>query len=228
MNSVPTEITYRSYQGEADLPNIIKLVQSELSEPYVVYTYRYFLRQWPHLSFLAFSNDSPVPVGVIVCKQSMHRERINRGYIAMLSVNKANRKQGVASALVRHSVEAMKAHGVEEVALETEFDNAAALGLYSSLGFIREKRLHRFYLNGKDAFRLVLPVTAPAILRRNSNNSDTSSINSSSSDDVCEEEDLEWEDVGRLIRLRRNVTQLRAAKFVPVWEREDAEFSSAR
>jgi hypothetical protein len=28
--------------------------------------------------------------------------------------------------------------------------------LYESLGFIREKRLFRFYLNGKDAFRLVL------------------------------------------------------------------------
>jgi hypothetical protein len=42
--------------------------------------------------------------------------------------------------------------------LETEVDNEAALGLYSSLGFIREKRLYRFYMNGKDAFRLVLPV----------------------------------------------------------------------
>ena len=44
--------------------------------------------------------------------------------------------------------------------LETEFDNAAALALYESLGFVREKRLFRFYLNGKDAFRLVL-VVAP-------------------------------------------------------------------
>ena len=43
--------------------------------------------------------------------------------------------------------------------LETEFDNSAALSLYESLGFIREKRLFRFYLNGKDAFRLVLVVT---------------------------------------------------------------------
>jgi hypothetical protein len=42
--------------------------------------------------------------------------------------------------------------------LETEFDNAPALGLYTSLGFVPEKRLHRFYLNGKDAFRLVLPL----------------------------------------------------------------------
>lgn len=47
---------------------------------------------------------------------------------------------------------------VHQVVLETEFDNAAALSLYESLGFIREKRLFRFYLNGKDAFRLVLVV----------------------------------------------------------------------
>lgn len=43
--------------------------------------------------------------------------------------------------------------------LETEYDNFAALSLYESLGFIREKRLYRFYLNGKDAFRLVLVIT---------------------------------------------------------------------
>jgi hypothetical protein len=48
-----------------------------------------------------------------------------------------------------------------QIILETEYDNSAALSLYSSLGFIREKRLHRFYMNGKDAFRLVLVVNDP-------------------------------------------------------------------
>jgi len=55
----------------------------------------------------------------------------------------------------------MKADGVDEIVLETEYDNFAALSLYESLGFIREKRLYRFYLNGKDAFRLVLAVPPP-------------------------------------------------------------------
>lgn len=50
------------------------------------------------------------------------------------------------------------AHAPPQVVLETEFDNIPALSLYESLGFIREKRLYRFYLNGKDAFRLVLAV----------------------------------------------------------------------
>jgi len=76
----------------------------------------------------------------------------------MLSVHRDWRKRGIASTLVRRSIAIMKLQGVEEVVLETEFDNSAALSLYESLGFIREKRLFRFYLNGKDAFRLVLVV----------------------------------------------------------------------
>ncbi|KAF9480660.1 acyl-CoA N-acyltransferase, partial [Pholiota conissans] len=152
-------IVYRPYRGEADLPLIMALVQSELSEPYVIYTFRYFLHQWSVL--LAYPGDggaSADPVGVIVCKQSLHKDLVNRGYIAMLSVDKKWRKRGIASSLVQKSIQAMKVDGVDEIVLETEYDNFAALSLYESLGFIREKRLYRFYLNGKDAFRLVLAV----------------------------------------------------------------------
>jgi hypothetical protein len=41
-----SEIVYRQYVGESDLPHIMALVQNELSEPYVIYTFRYFLHQW--------------------------------------------------------------------------------------------------------------------------------------------------------------------------------------
>ena len=37
--------------------------------------------------------------------------------------------------------------------LETEATNQKALKLYERLGFVREKRMHRYYLNGVDAFR---------------------------------------------------------------------------
>lgn len=40
--------------------------------------------------------------------------------------------------------------------LETEVTNHSALNLYSGLGFLREKRLFRYYLNGVDAYRLKL------------------------------------------------------------------------
>lgn len=38
--------SYRAYQGEQDLDVIVRLVEDELSEPYNLYTYRYFLDEW--------------------------------------------------------------------------------------------------------------------------------------------------------------------------------------
>lgn len=52
-------------------------------------------------------------------------------------------------------------HHRRKIVLETEVSNAAALRLYGRLGFIREKRLPRYYLNGSDAFRLKLWITLP-------------------------------------------------------------------
>ena len=58
--------------------------------------------------------------------------------------------------MVSRAVEAMADAGAEEVALEAEATNDAALRLYEGLGFLRDKRLARYYLNGADAFRLKL------------------------------------------------------------------------
>lgn len=57
----------------------------------------------------------------------------------------------------------MLVHGCQEVVLETEFDNASALHFYRKLGFIKDKRLYRFYLNAKDAYRLKLPLGETAL-----------------------------------------------------------------
>lgn len=150
----------------------MELVEGELSEPYIIYTYRYFLSGWPQLCFLCFADRSTkipmneeensscdsTPVGAIVCKQEPHLGKVNRGYIAMLTTKKEMRKQGIARKLVKMAIDQMVKDGAEEIVLETEFDNRSALAFYNRLGFIREKRLYAFYLNRKDAFRLVLPI----------------------------------------------------------------------
>jgi peptide alpha-N-acetyltransferase len=46
--------------------------------------------------------------------------------------------------------------GAEEIVLETESTNKAALRLYESLGFSRVKRMQNYYMSGNDAFRLKL------------------------------------------------------------------------
>ena len=47
-----SDIEYVSYGGEHHLPLIMRLVDEELSEPYSIFTYRYFVYLWPQLSFL--------------------------------------------------------------------------------------------------------------------------------------------------------------------------------
>lgn len=79
-----------------------------------------------------------------------------KGYIAMLVVKKEYRKLKIGSKLVVLAVNAMKESKVDEVVLETEVTNKPALKLYENLGFLRDKRLFRYYLNGVDALRLKL------------------------------------------------------------------------
>ncbi|XP_031104503.1 N-alpha-acetyltransferase MAK3-like [Ipomoea triloba] len=55
----------------------------------------------------------------------------------------------------------MMESGCEEVTLEAEVTNKGALALYGRLGFVRAKRLFRYYLNGVDAFRLKLLFPRP-------------------------------------------------------------------
>lgn len=50
----------------------------------------------------------------------------------------------------------MLVYKADEVVLETEITNIPALRLYENLGFVRDKRLFDYYLNGVDALRLKL------------------------------------------------------------------------
>ena len=74
----------------------------------------------------------------------------------MLAVSSSYRGHGIATTLVKKAIDAMIARDADEVVLETEVSNTAAMKLYERLGFLRSKKLHRYYLNGNTAYRLVL------------------------------------------------------------------------
>ncbi|PVV01132.1 hypothetical protein BB560_004459, partial [Smittium megazygosporum] len=105
-------------------------------------------------------------VGVIISKFEQRSSRsaslafgkpiINRGYIAMLVVDKKYRKMRIASKLVRLSIEAMKHGGADEIVLETDSQNQSALNLYHSFGFLIDKVMNRYYFGGLTAYRLKL------------------------------------------------------------------------
>jgi peptide alpha-N-acetyltransferase len=154
-NLIKTEnIEFVPYVSENQLKLLQHLIDKDLSEPYSLYTYRYFLNKWPNLCILAMNGE--ICVGIIICKLERDRQNQMRGYIAMLAVAKEYRNMQLGSTLVKLALVAMQQKHADLVVLETECSNKGALALYEKLNFTRSKRLHKYYLNGGDAFRLKL------------------------------------------------------------------------
>ncbi|EAY08124.1 acetyltransferase, GNAT family protein [Trichomonas vaginalis G3] len=146
-----SDITYRAYKGEEEVQEVFKLIDDELSEPYGLFTYRYFMAVCPQHCLLAHCNGQLV--GAIIGRETKKDDGRVKGYIAMLVVLKEHRKKGIGKKLAVDLIEEMK-KTCTEVVIETEVDNFPALRLYESLGFVRTKRLFRYYLNGNEAYRL--------------------------------------------------------------------------
>jgi ribosomal-protein-alanine N-acetyltransferase len=72
-------------------------------------------------------------------------------HILNLAVHPDARRGGTGRALVEHVVEDATANGAASVTLEVRHDNAAALGLYRSLGFSETGLRRNYYGAGEDA-----------------------------------------------------------------------------
>lgn len=100
------------------VPAMRQLISKDLSEPYSIYVYRYFLYQWGDLCFMAMDDDDDEKnklVGVVVSKLERHRGGPLRGYIAMLAVREEYRGRGIATKLVRMAIDAMIERDADEV-----------------------------------------------------------------------------------------------------------------
>ena len=170
VDGVNCELVYSTYTGETELQAIMNLIDSTLSEPYSIFTYRYFINTWPSLCILTRSRpigstEQGTLIGVIICKADVHeKSKVKRGYLAMLVVDKLYRKLRIGTKLAVLAINEMGNLDCKEAVLETEITNKGALRLYERLGFIRQKRLPKYYLNGNDAFRLKLWIPEPKVL----------------------------------------------------------------
>ena len=154
-------ILYLDYEDETQLSKIQEMAAANLSEPYSVFTYRYFLQNWPNLCICAYNEEiingvktRGSMIGTILCKLERNDDENSlnesehtsyRGYIAMLIVDTSARKRGIGLKLSMLAIERMIENGCDVIVLETEACNATALALYDKLGFVREELLPRYY-----------------------------------------------------------------------------------
>lgn len=88
---------YQTLSISARIVQIRDLIDPGLSEPYSIFTYRYFLSSWPDLCYLAL--DGGRCCGAVVAKLERHRDALMRGYIAMLVVDEQTRGHGIGALL---------------------------------------------------------------------------------------------------------------------------------
>ena len=133
-----------------------------LSEPYPVYTYMYFLDLYPDCTILCYDkNKKDEKNELYVCGAIVgninKKESKKQGYIAMLAVEEEYRKRGLGKKMVELLIDIYKnIYKVDEISIETEFDNYAALNLYESFGFVRTKMYLNYYFNANNAYKLKL------------------------------------------------------------------------
>jgi peptide alpha-N-acetyltransferase len=154
LESAGRAVRLSTFRDETQLDEVMALIARDLSEPYSVFTYRHFVAGWPGYTLLAHDAADGRLLGVVICKAEVRpRTARVRGYVAMLAVEKDARRGGLGRELAVQVLHRM-APDCDELVLETEVTNTPALRLYESLGFLRDKRLGRYYLNGNCAWRL--------------------------------------------------------------------------
>eukprot|EP00127_Corallochytrium_limacisporum_P003015 Clim_evm62s144 gene=Clim_evmTU62s144 len=152
------ELSVENFKNEEDLKPMMDLIFEDLSEAYTVYTYRFFIVNWPQYTWIARYKGKIIGC---VLTNLFEDDGIKQGYIAMLAVTKSYRRNGVGTALVKCVLDQLIADGADEIGLETEVINSPAIRLYESLGFSKDKRLIAHYQDGSDAFRMKLWLTEP-------------------------------------------------------------------
>ncbi len=81
----------------------------------------------------------------------------------VLTLGVAARRQGIGLALMQEGILRLGAQGVRVLYLEVAAGNAAALGLYARVGFVRTGLRRRYYPDGGDAVTMMLEVGGPVV-----------------------------------------------------------------
>lgn len=129
----------------ADLERISAIERVSFSDPWSFETFSAALAL-PHLRFLVAEEDVPAGggggglVGYVVALVMA-----DEGEIADVAVAPATRRRGVARRLLERVTQEMMEVGVRALYLEVRESNAAARGLYESLGFVQVGRRRGYY-----------------------------------------------------------------------------------
>lgn len=108
------------------------------AEPWTADDFAVFLRQIGVMGWIARQGGHAQ--GFILIRRA-----VEEAEVLTLAVLPAARRSGVGRLLVSHAIERLRASGTASLYLEVAVDNAAAFGLYRSLGFAQCGKRRAYY-----------------------------------------------------------------------------------
>ncbi|MFQ6064774.1 MAG: ribosomal protein S18-alanine N-acetyltransferase [Candidatus Bathyarchaeia archaeon] len=149
-----TTFTIRRFEP-ADLGRVMEINRDCLPENY---SSSFFLNIYQHFpETFVVAEDAGEVVGYAMCR--VERKfgfgmfgGAKRGHLISIAVLPDFRRRGVASALMKEVMKALRDYECEDLFLEVRVSNIGAVGLYRKLGFDVERRIRHYYADGEGAY----------------------------------------------------------------------------
>jgi len=147
-------VTIRRFRV-SDLPRVLQIERASFGpDSYSASTFMAHVFRDRKGLFVATEEDGIV--GYALVRVGLGWIGMKRGGITSIAVAPAYRRKGIGRALILHSLEYLREHGVDEADLEVNVTNLAAQSLYESLGFRRSRILPDYYGENRDGMKMVL------------------------------------------------------------------------
>ena len=130
-----------------DLRKICEIEEKSFPYPWSILSFLYVYHESPKFFFVAVKDGKVV--GYIILKV---RENVwKSGHLLNLAVDPKYRRRGIGRALLKYALEILKKESVKNVWLEVRASNNPAINLYLSLGFVKIRKVSKYYPDGEDA-----------------------------------------------------------------------------
>lgn len=143
----------------SDIQAVMEINESTLPENYPMFFYEQILERYPESFLLAYVKDQPtVNVGYIMWRvergpSSFGLDYVKKGHLVSLAVLPNFRRMGVASLLLKKSMQLIEKFNISEYVLEVRVSNSGAVRLYEEMHkFERIRIIGHYYRDGEDAF----------------------------------------------------------------------------
>jgi ribosomal-protein-alanine N-acetyltransferase len=139
-----------------DLQGVMQINRVCLPENYTDFFFMDLHQRFPETFIVAEDNGSSL--GYVMARIEVGLGNfglgglIRKGHVVSIAVLPQSRRRGVASALIKATMEGMVYYKAKQIYLEVRVTNAAGIELYKKLGLEVTRTINGYYSDGEDAY----------------------------------------------------------------------------